>query len=378
MKKLFWIVALLYAWFGRDGARGQQKAPVSSLQEDCGVIFNFTAASTGAQAAGTVTAGSTGTTSVINNEQASCLDWTIQYSTDTTVTGISLLFQTAVDVLGVPGTWSNYPGTLTTGINPNTAVTAGGAVTEASGPKYPFLRLNLTSYTGTGAVKGKLIGWKRRPPSSVNVIGICPGTAATPCIVAGPDGVASNPTKNPVLVAGQDNGSGSGNLFVLQTNAAGALLGASESTGIADGDADSTNFPRTMQPGGTLAFPRYPVRNYWFNGVSWDKNFYCTNQAHVTLSDATMTQLVALTASQVIRVCHIHMSTTATETITISYGTGSACGTGTTTIDKYLVTQYLAMDFQPTAALRTIASNALCITQSAVQAAEITVIYAKF
>lgn len=164
----------------------QQKQPVSSLQEDCGVTFTFTVASSGAQAAGTVTAGSAGTTSVIDNRQAGCLDWLVTYEPSSAVVTLSLAFQTALDVAGVPTTWSNYPGTLTTGINPNTAATTGGAVTEATGTAYPFLRMNLTVLTGTGTVKGKLYGWKRRPTYvTVTSGGGCPGTVGTPCVVVG-------------------------------------------------------------------------------------------------------------------------------------------------------------------------------------------------
>jgi hypothetical protein len=201
-------------------ANAQQLQPVSSLQEDCGVSFNFSAASSGAQAAGTVTAGSTGTTPVIDNEQAACLYWEVSYSTDTTVTGISLLLQTAVAVAGVSGTWSSYPGTIDSGINPNTVVTAGGAVTEVHGPKYPFVRLNLTFYAGTGNVKGKLIGWKNRPVS-VSIVsgGGCVGTAGTPCVVDGPTAAGSAPTKPPVMVAGQDGT----NVQTLKTDTLGDL-----------------------------------------------------------------------------------------------------------------------------------------------------------
>src|SRR6185436_18645357 len=96
----------------------------------------------------------------------------------------SLAFQTATDVAGVPTTWSNYPGTLVSGINPNTAVTTGGAVTLATGTAYPFLRMNMTVITGGGTVRGKLYGWKQKPTNVTVVSGsTCPG--ATPCVVVG-------------------------------------------------------------------------------------------------------------------------------------------------------------------------------------------------
>ncbi len=206
-KKLFWILAILLAWFGRDGARGQQKQPVSSEQEDCGVTFNFATASSGAQAAGTTTAGSTGTTAVIDNRQSACLYWKVAYSPNSATATVSLAFQTATDVAGVPGTWSNYPGTLDSGINPNTAVTTGGARTEASGVEYPFLRMNMTVLTGAGArIQGKLTGWKSRPPITANAV-IAPGTICTagaPCPVDGPTADGAAVAFPPVMIAGQD------------------------------------------------------------------------------------------------------------------------------------------------------------------------------
>lgn len=186
-KQQFWVLAVLFAWFGKDGT-AQQKQPVASEQEDCGVTFNFTVASSGIQAAGTVTAGSTGTTAVIDNRQSACVYWKVAYSPNSATASVSLRFQTALDVAGVPTTWSNYPGTLDSGINPNTAVTTGGARTEASGVEYPFLRMNMTVLTGAGArVQGKLTGWKSRPPITANAV-IVPGTlcpAGTPCAVVG-------------------------------------------------------------------------------------------------------------------------------------------------------------------------------------------------
>jgi hypothetical protein len=414
----FIVLACLLAWCGRDGARAQQKQPVSSLQEDCGVTFNFSTVSSGAQAAGTTTAGSVGTTAVIDNRQSGCLDWLVTYEPSSTVATLSLAFQTALDVAGVPTTWSNYPGTLVSGINPNTAVTTGGAVTEATGTAYPFLRMNMTIKTGAGTVRGKLYGWKRRPTYvSVTSGGGCPGTVATPCVVIGPTAAGVAPTTAPVLVAGRNTiPAGDGFVHEVQTdsngrvivagisapnaaiggnpvpigvrdNAGNAQYAASDTfgdlvpAGLATAQADgASNTPTVPSVGPAAAGVASTVRTYpyHFNGSTWDRQFVCSNQARTLLTDGTRTQLVALAASQIIRVCHIHVTTTAVEDITISYGTGSACGTGTTTIDKYLSVQSFAMDFQPTAALRTIASNALCITQSGTQNAEVTVIYAIF
>ncbi len=460
---------------------GQQRQPVSSLQPDCMVTANFTAASSGAQAAGTVTAGSTGTTSVIDNRtDAGCLDWLVTYSTTTTVTALSLLFQTATNLAGVPGTWSAYGGTLSSGINPNTAATPPWAITDATGSKYPFLRLNLTSLTviGTGTVSVNLYGWKRRPTYvTVTAGGGCPGTIATPCVVVGPTAAGAAPTTSPVLVAGENGAPGtvqtlrldsagltpiaisapgtsmanalaypttptgsqssapmatgphllnptSGNLdqqpgtlaggaFVqgpaaesaaltgnpvrvggqdvitpgggagvniktIGVNAFGGVVSASVGVNAADGLSNTLVQNRVIDNAGAINVVTVKNAPYTFNGSTWDRQYICTLKASVTLSDGTVTKIVAESGSTIIRVCHIHMSTTTAETFTISQGTGAACVTGLTTIDKYITTQTLAMDFQPTAALRTSAAAGLCVSQSGTQAAEVTVIYAQF
>ena len=205
MKKQFLLALLILPL-----AYAQQKQPVSSMQEDCGVSFFFNTPSSGAQATGTFTAGSTGTTPIIDNRQVGCIDWIVTYSPNTAAATVSLDFQIATDVLGVPTTWSDYPGTLNSGINPNTAVTAGGAITDATGPKYPFLRMNMTVLTGAGAtISGRLYGWKRRPANvTVTGGGGCVGTIATPCVVVGPTAAGSAPVASPVLAAGQDGAPG--------------------------------------------------------------------------------------------------------------------------------------------------------------------------
>ena len=370
-RKVFVALAVLLAWSGRDGLRAQQRQPVSSLQEDCSVTFAFTAASSGVNAVGTVTAGPTGATAWIDNRQVGCLDWLVTYNPTTTVTGLSLLFQTATDLAGAPGTASAYGGTLVSGINPNAAATSGGAVTEATGVKYAFLRLNLTILTGSGTVSGKLYGWKRRP-TYVSVVsgGGCPGTVGTPCVVVGPAAEGAAAAGAPVRVAGWD-----GSLIrTLKTSVNGGLEPAAGSTAINDGTTNAPFVP-ISDTNQALNYVNYPKQ---FNGADWDREFVCSNSARVTLSNATRTQLIALSGTTVIRVCHIHMSTTAAEDFTISYGTGSACGTGTATLDKLLSVQGFAFDYQPTAALRAPAANALCVTQSGTQSAEVTVIYAQF
>ena len=351
----------------------QQKQPVSSMQEDCGVIFSFTTASSGAQASGTVTAGSTGTTAVIDNTQTGCLDWLVTYSTQSTVSALSLHLQTADNNAGVPGTWADYPGTLTTGINPNTAISP-WATTEATGSAFPFVRMNLTSKTGAGSVTGKLYGWKRRPTYvTVTAGGGCPGTVGTPCVVDGPDAVGTSPTKPPVLVSGVDI---EGNLIhVIVTDTAGNIDPAGITGAMSDGLSNTQTLPSAS--GAPSAFRTFPLQ---FNGSTWDRQFICPNRVMVTLTDATLTALVTVSGTTKVYVCQAHATTSGTaETFNLVQGTGVACAGAPATIDSYVGVSGFTTDYAPTAALRTTASNGLCVSQSgAAQTAVVWIAYAQF
>jgi hypothetical protein len=166
-RKLFWIFSILLAWFGRDGARAQQRQPVTSIQPDCVIFFRLTVASSGAQATPFLPgqtsppAGSAGTSLVCDDHQVGAYGWTVAY-TSFGFTALSLSFQSAPDngTGTAPGTWSTVAvcgGTECLGINPNTSTTSAITTTKVIAP---WLRVNLTSKTGTGAVVGVLYGYK--------------------------------------------------------------------------------------------------------------------------------------------------------------------------------------------------------------------------
>jgi len=322
----------LLALFLGTALSAQQKQPLSSLQEDCGVSFTFNTASSGTSAAGTFVAGSTGTTPIIDNRQVGCLDWIVTYAPNTAVASVSLAFQVATDVLGVPTTWSNYPGTLNSGINPNTAITAGGAVTDATGPKYPFLRMNMTTLTGAGAViSGRLYGWKRRP-TYVNIAagGGCVGTSATPCVVDGPNAAGTAPTKPPVLVAGQDGT----NVRTLKTNAGG---GPNLANAAGPDLGDGVNFStfggiQTVDNVGSRFNTAFAIVPYNQTGTftGFNRSFVCTLKANVTLTTIGLTRIITNGGAGTIRICSLSLSFAAPVDIQVVEGTQSvtACDTG--------------------------------------------------
>lgn len=69
-----------------------------------------------------------------------------------------------------------------------------------------------------------------------------------------------------------------------------------------------------------------------FNGSTWDRNINCANTAAISVTAGNTTEIVALTASQVIRVCGFSVSISLAGTAQWIYGTGTNCGTGTTVI----------------------------------------------
>ena len=91
------------------------------------------------------------------------VNWVLVYS-NTGFSAISLVVQSAPDVAGAPGSWGAFGGTVlsstqyvgSSGINPNTAITS--ASTGFAG-YFPWIRVSLTSTTGSGSVSGHLYGF---------------------------------------------------------------------------------------------------------------------------------------------------------------------------------------------------------------------------
>ena len=361
----FWILSGIIAIWAHDGARAQQgQTPVTPLAK---CIIPFTINSTGTGAQGHFQPSTTG----YDNRQTGCSNWSIVYS-NTGFTVISLVVQSAPALSntapGTPDTYVTFAGTVAGGINPNTAVTQASSTFSGF---YPWIRINAATLTGSGTIIGVLIG-----TVPIDVAGGSSTTTAgcssvTPCIVAGPvdDGIAVS--GGPVRIGGKDS---TGTTQDIITDNGGILQLLHTLAGT-DGFSNASLGTMFGNAGGDRLLQTAPSV---FNGTTWDRQFVCNSRASVTLADTTTTILIAASGSTVIRICHIHMTTTATETFTIQQGTGAACVTGLTTIDKYISTQFLAMDFQPTAALRTTASQGVCVTQSGTQAAEVTVIYAQY
>ncbi len=102
----------------------------------------------------------------------------------------------------------------------------------------------------------------------------------------------------------------------------------------------------------------------------------CTLSALINTSASGATQIVALSGSKVIRICHISFSTVATEDVKLVYGTGSNCGTGTNDLTGlYKTVQSFDFEYAFGSPLKAPAAQAICFNQSVAQAAGVTVVY---
>lgn len=179
----------------------------------------------------------------------------------------------------------------------------------------------------------------------------CPGTVVTPCVVAGYAAAGANIAGNPVPGALRDE--------LNHAQYLGAIVGATA------GD----NGRRTLAVGPTL-----------FNGATWDPEYSCTNSAPISVSGSGNTQILALTASAVIRICHISWSVSDGSAlgVKLTTGTGSNCGTGTADLTGLYTSPGVALDFGTSAALRGPTSAALCMNLASGVAVGGTLVYAKF
>ena len=156
----------------------------TTIKPDCTIPFSFT---------------TTGNTSNLTcgNNTLGVTNWVLVYSS-TGFSALSIVVQSAPDAAGAPGSWgtfgghvlssSEYPGS--SGVNPNTSITS--ANTGLAG-FFPWIRVNLTSITGTGRVTGSLYGFLN---STLSKAGGSGGGAVV--TIAG--------TTNQIVVSGTCNG----------------------------------------------------------------------------------------------------------------------------------------------------------------------------
>lgn len=321
-KKLV-IAAALVTLFGVGRAEAQSGTVITP---DCQIFFNFTA----------VGNSPTSPSNGLNNRTVGCTTWQISYS-NSGFSAISLVLQSAADSNGVPGTYGTFSGTIITGSNPNTGTTE--AYTQLTGFN-PWVRVRLASATGTGVVSGAAYGW-RIPSASNSGTGI--GTQDVNLVDVGGAAISlgqkAMANSFPVVIA-----SNQGAVAANVSQVAG-VTAASDSSGAA---ASMCNNP------GLVA------------------------QANLAITTSGAQLLVTGTSSTRTRICHMWFSTGSPEDLTITDGTGTDCTAGTThVLSKFYSISGMALDTDAGFMTQTNANN-LCVNPSAVQNANVTVVYVKF
>lgn len=195
--------------------------------------------------------------------------------------------------------------------------------------------------------------------------------SGTPTEVEGTTADGAAFSDNPVVVGGVDN---LGNAEQLAVSDLGILLLGLRSDAV-DGVANS-EAGRLMSTTGRFYPSTFP---HLFNGTTWDRSFICSQSVPISTAGAGTTQIIALSGTTVIRICHISLSWDAAVDFRIVQGTGANCGTGTANMTAdYQNTTALALDFVPESSLRSAAGNAVCITQGGAGNSGGVVSYAQF
>jgi hypothetical protein len=140
---------------------------------------------------------------IYDNRFDGCVNWTMFY-TSTGFSALSIQIEQAPDSSEQPGSWVVWPATqVGTGTHPMTAITNQAISVQGFAP---WVRWNITSVTGTGKIKGMLLGWKANTPNDVNAL---PGTfssgTADPCAsgnIAKVTAAISSLAANTELIAG--------------------------------------------------------------------------------------------------------------------------------------------------------------------------------
>jgi hypothetical protein len=107
----------------------------------------------------------------------------------------------------------------------------------------------------------------------------------------------------------------------------------------------------------------------------------CDSSAQLTVSTATTTQMVSLASGKTIYICGFLLNGGGAATAKLVYGTGTNCATGLTSLTPaFTLASGTSLTFGGGVGYvaKTIAGNALCITNSTAAAANVLVAYTQF
>jgi hypothetical protein len=130
-----------------------------------------------------------------NTTQQKCVVWKMSYFSQG-FSALSIQLESAPDVNGSPGVWTAIPAAnVVEGTNPTTNTVS---ATISVNKYFPWVRVNVTSVTGTGSLNYNLIG-----NSYVNA-SISSSSGSSTATVSGPDAAGAASTSNPVQVGIND------------------------------------------------------------------------------------------------------------------------------------------------------------------------------
>ena len=244
---------------------------------DCQYSFKFTNRATD-QTDGVTQISGANPAIAINNKDNACAGWQLSYDSEG-FSAISLNLQSAPNVVNAPnvisqGAWSTFSGTAVTGSLPLTNISQGLYIGYAY---FPWIRVNLTSLTGTGSINVKLQGWK----SVAYVAGLssggggggsgnCPGSGnagdiqkyvdSTHCGSSALNDTGTNIVSTEPIQSANGFQSGNGSTPGLDSD----LCGTAPSTpasGIVYGFCNTSNIPQWKDPIGNIYEPVIGIAN---------------------------------------------------------------------------------------------------------------------
>lgn len=276
------------------------------------------------------------------------------------------------------GTWTVQPGNTanTTAWLVNAGLsTAAAAADAAANPTAGFVQDALSLFNGTTWDR-----W-REAANATNTTGT--GIAAIANLLqfddVSPTAITENQFGNARMSANRNAYTtirdAAGNERGVNVSAGNALLvdGSATTQPVSQATAANLNV-RTDTSGATGAAP--PARADYIGGLVGGATGgfvqgvpVCESQAFINMTTATTTELVPLTASRTVHICHLNILANGTTTVTLKRGTGTNCGTGTTAIgpDWNLTAQVgfaMGSGFGEVLDGRS-SGNAICVTSSA-------------
>jgi len=321
-----------------------------------------------------------------------CVAWRVSYEAPATVTALSVLLQGAPDNgSGAPGTWVTFAGASDEGTNPLATLTTGAFNVRpgTSGVYYPWVRVNMSTYTGSGTVNVKVLGYRGTNPappgssgatSNVNLADVNGHTTKecgeNGCLaVGGPDANGVPPVGNPNLVAGFDGT----NQDEIRTDTSGQLVPSGVSAAVADGGSNTALQPQVGNAG-TPGAARVVTLPQNFNGSTWDKNFVCPLSVDVALSGTGYTEIVVGTASQVIRICNLFVTSVSAgaptvNTFTVASATITTCASPT---ELLLAGGVTGLDSVFNGTIRSASGASICVKEATANSDKVTISYVKY